>query len=208
MDISNKNIKLATRYFLGDTTLFDGKDADYRNLFMAYASDSNSSTLREAVTLHFLNYERYPAKHGADGFDTKTGRQKEVKPRYFTAGSRAMLGGNFNDMSMELLEKKQDYDIICSTFIGNRLVAVVEFPMRVIYEKLKKPIIDAKPGKRVVCHFSNTAFQDSDQLTIHYYDGPYINRNNCFSKKTAMLLESKYDSQLSKQKKFNKGSTR
>lgn len=203
MELSKSNLNIATQYFIGDTSAFDKKDDDFKNLLLAYASDSNSSSIREAVTLNFLSYEQYSSKHGADGFDPKTGRQKEVKPRYFTSGKKASIGGNFNDLSMELLEKKKDLDIICSVFIENRLVVVVEFPISAIIEKLKAPVINAKIGKRVVCNFSSKSFQDSDEMIIHYYDADYINKNKSLSKKTAALFENKYAQRLSKQKKFN-----
>jgi len=80
MELSKRNLKLATKFFTGDTTDFDQKDDDFKNLFRAYASDSNSSSIREAVTLDFLGYEQYSAKHGADGFDPVNQCQKEVNP--------------------------------------------------------------------------------------------------------------------------------
>lgn len=206
MELSQKNLKIATDYFLGNTTEFDKKDKDYKNLFLSYASDCNSSSVREAVTLNFLGYEQYTSKHGADGFDPKTGRQKEVKPRYFREGQKASIGGNFNDMTLELLEKKQDLDIICSIFVGTRLVLVLEFPIDLINDQMKKTILNAKLGKRVVCKFSNTSFQDSTDMIIHHYDSKFINKNQCFSKKTSELFETKYAQQLSKQKTINKKS--
>lgn len=199
MELSENNLKIATEYYNGNTTNFDKKDDDYKNLFRAYASDKNSSTLREAVTLSTLGYERYKEKHGADGVDKITGRQKEVKPRYFSSsGQKVNIGGNFNDMTMELLNKKKKFDIICSVFVDDRLIIVVEFPISVIFEALKKPIINAKLGKRVVCNFSNTSFQDSSEMVIHRYDADFINKNKSLAGRTALLLENKYAQQLSK----------
>ncbi len=198
MELSTQNLKLATQFFLGNTKEFDKKDDDYKNLFRAYASDSNSSSIREAVTLDFLGYEQYSAKHGADGFDPKTNKQKEVKPRFFPAGKKASIGGNFNDMTPELLHKKNGLDVICSVFVEDRLILVVEFPIRAIHDQLEKTILKAKVGKRVVCGFSNTSFQDHEEMIIHHYDSEYINKNQCLSKKTAKLFESKYANQLSK----------
>jgi hypothetical protein len=203
MELSKRNLKLATKFFTGDTADFDQKDDDFKNLFRAYASDINSSSIREAVTLDFLGYEQYSAKHGADGFDPTNQRQKEVKPRFFNDGIKSSIGGNFNDMTLELLEKKKHLDIICSTFIGDRLIIIVEFPFSVIESKIKQPIIDAKQGKRVVCGFSNTSFQDSPEMIIHYYDKETINKNQCFSPKTRKLFEGKYATQLFEQKELN-----
>lgn len=188
--ISEKNLNIITQYFLGNTELFDRMDDDWKNLMLAYATDNNSSTIREAVTLHFLNYTSYTEKHGADGFDPKTNRQKEVKPKYVEFGKKIGSSGNFNDMTMELLEEKKDYDIICSLFAGDKLAYIVEFPISVIYEHLKQPIIKAKIGKRVVCHFNYLNY-DSAELIVHYLNEHTIYEQNCLSKKHMIMLESR-----------------
>jgi hypothetical protein len=135
-----------------------------------------------------LGYQPYQEKHGADGVDTKTGRQKEVKPKFLHAGK---LGnsGNFNDMTLELLEKKKDYDIVNSLFYQSHLVYIVEFSMSVIIEKLKKPITNAKLGKRVVCHFNYKDY-NSDELRIHYYNKNVAYATNCLSKPHLIMLDS------------------
>ena len=185
MQLNENIINLAVKFFTGDTEEFDKKDEDFRNFFRVCASDSNSSWLRELVTLQVVGYTQYPEKHGPDGYDPKTNRQKEVKPRFINLGSKTRIGGNFNDMTLNLFEKKENLDVICSTFVGDRLVCVVEFPFSVISDKIKQPIINAKLGRRVVCHFSQTSFQHSDQLIIHYYDSETINNTKCYSDRLA-----------------------
>jgi hypothetical protein len=206
MNLNDNVIDMAVEFFTGNTKKFDKKDEDFKNLLRVCASDCNSSWLRELVTLRILGYTQHPTKHGPDGYDPKTNRQKEVKPRYVESGSKTRLGGNFNDMTPELFAKKKNLDIICSTFVGDRLVCVVEFPFSVISDKIKQPIINAKLGKRVVCHFSHTSFQHSDELIIHYYDSETINNTKCYSAKVTKLLKGKYDSQLLEQKKLNQKS--
>jgi hypothetical protein len=195
MNLSNKNLEIATQYFLGNTKALDVKDDDFKNLFLTFATDNNSSTIREQVTLHYLGYQPYQEKHGADGIDTKTGRQKEVKPRFLHAGK---LGnsGNFNDMTLELLEKKKDYDIVNSLFYQSHLVYIVEFPMSVIFEKLKKPITNAKLGKRVVCHFNYLDY-NSDELQIHYYNKKVVDAMKCISNPHKIMLESRLNGKTS-----------
>ena len=144
MNLSENNLKLVTDLFLGKTDSFDDKDEDYKNLLMTYATDTNSSTLRELATMYYLGYDSFADKHGADGIDNKTGRLKEVKPVSMKDGKKRGNSGNFNDMTLELLEKKMNYDVICSLFNESRLVYIVEFPFSVIYEKIKKPIIPSK----------------------------------------------------------------
>lgn len=188
-NLSNNNLEIATQYFLGNTKALDAKDDDYKNLFLTFATDNNSSTVREQVTLHYLGYQPYQEKHGADGIDVKTSRQKEVKPKFLHNGT---LGnsGNFNDLTLELLEKKKDYDMVCSLFYQSHLVYIVEFPIAVIFEKLKKPINKAKLGRRVVCHFNYIDY-NTDELHVHYYNKKVVDEVKCLSKKHKIMLESR-----------------
>lgn len=190
MELSQKNLDIITQYFLGNTTLLDAMDDDYKNLMLSYATDNNSSTIRELTTLNFLGYKPYTQKHGADGYDPVTNKQIEVKPRYLEQG-KISSSGNFNDMTMELLESKKDFNIVCSLFSRNKLIYIVEFPISVIWEQLKKPIVNAKAGKRVVCHFGYNHYSD-DQLIVHYYNPVAVEEQSCLSKDHKKLLESKW----------------
>jgi len=181
MEISINNIELAAELFTGNNTLFLTKDEDYRNLFMAYATDCNSSSLREAVTLHILKYDSNSAKHGNDGTDIKTGKLKEVKPVSIKLGEKLDNSGTFNDMTLTLLDKKTNYDVICSAFSEDRLIYIVEFPFSVIYEKVKKTIDNAKLGKRVSYSFGYKSY-DCDELVVHYFDTKTAMERNCLSK--------------------------
>lgn len=190
MKYSSNNIEIAAQYVLGNTELYDAKDDDYKNLFKVYLCDNNSSSLRESITLHLLGYQQFESKHGADGIDTKTGKLKEVKPRMLSVGQKMSNSGNFNDMTLELLNKKLDYDIVCSLFYADRLVYIVEFPMSSIYEHLKEPILKAKLGKRVVCHFSHTKYDNND-LVVHYFNAELARSTKSLSKTHFAMLESR-----------------
>ena len=189
MNLSKYNLKLATNYFMGDDSLFLEKDDDFKNLFLSYATDNNSSTIRELSTMYYLNYTSFHEKLGADGIDENTKKLKEVKPRA-VSNKRIGSSGNFNDMTSELLEKKKDYDIICSLFQNSRFVYIVEFPMSVIYEKIKLPIVNAKAGKRVVCSFSYKDYDD-DKLIVHYLNKDLL--SSSVPKNHAKMLIEKYD---------------
>lgn len=191
MEISSENIKIASDFFRGNTEAFDKMDSNYRNLFMAYATDNNSSSLRELVTLDILGYKPNYVKHGHDGVNETTGRLIEVKPKYVELGKKVGNSGNFNDMTMELLESKKDFIIVCSLFSGNRIIYIVEFPISVIFESLKKPIIEAKVGKRVVCGFNYKNY-DCDELIIHYFDSQSAMQNRCLSKPHLEMLLKRY----------------
>lgn len=188
MNLSENNIKIAMDYSIRGRVALNDKDEDFINLFLSYFSDKNSSSLREAVTLMYCKYIRNHDKHGADGYDPLTERIKEVKPSYLAEGKKLGSSGNFNDMTMDLLEKKKDYDIIDSVFHCGRLAYIVEFPLIDIYDVLSKPILNAKIGKRVVCHFKYSDYANSN-LKIHYYD-PSITRM-CLQKKHDKFLREK-----------------
>lgn len=189
MDISQENIDIATNFFLGDSSLLSKKDDAYKNLFMSYASDNNASSIRELVTLYYLGYDLYTKKHGADGVDKLTGRLKEVKPRFVKEG-KVSGTGNFNDLTLDLLEKKKDYDIICSLFTPTKVIYIVEFPLELIMEKLRQSVINAKPGQRVQCHWTWSSY-DSDDLIIHYFDRKAAKDSGCLSKPHYLMLESR-----------------
>lgn len=179
------------QYFLGDTTALDTKDDMYRNMFLAYASDNNSSSIREAVTLHYLGYTQNTAKHGADGVNPTNGQEVEVKPKYVAEGKTLSSAvGNFNDMTIELLEKKKEYSVIGSLFSDKRLIYIVEFPISLIYNKMEQHIIkmkNGKAGKRVVCSFNYSNY-DSDLLKVHYFDEKTATETKILSKPHREML--------------------
>ena len=88
MNYTYEDLEFATQYFLGKTKAFDAESNICKSFFLNHASDNNSSTIRELVTLHYLGYQSFTEKHGPDGIDTKTGRLKEVKPRYLKEGQK------------------------------------------------------------------------------------------------------------------------
>lgn len=192
MTFSTKFLDISIEFFLGNPEKFSQESPLFQETFLNYVSDCNSSAVREAVTLHYLKYESYTKKHGADGVDPATGREKEVKPRFFRHDQKEKptFGGNFNDMTLSLLEKKKHMDIVVSTFRGNDLLFIAEFPMSDIYEHLKKPILDARLGKRVVCPFSYTNVEHSLNLKIHFYNTRVINKTKCLSKRLVQFLEN------------------
>jgi len=196
MEISENNLKLATGYALGNDTLFSSKDADFQNLFISYVTDNNSSTIRELVTMYYLKYKSYSNKHGADGIDEARNIEIEVKPKNFNQFDKKGIpakyggGGNFNDMTIDLLASKLNYNIVCSGFRQGRFVYVVEFPMMLIKSQLEKRILTVKLGKRVVCDFNHTHY-NSDLLKVHYLNGDLA--KDCLTKPHLDMLINKYD---------------
>lgn len=188
--LSDKNIDLAIKYSLGDDSAFNNLDPDYRNLFLAILSDSNSSMLREAMILRMLNYISYPEKHGMDGYCPVTGKQKEVKPRFIVEGEKVGRSGNFNDMTPELLDKKDGCDVICAAFHEGKLLYIVEFPYEVIKPRLREKIDNAVVGRRVVCDFGYKHY-DSDELQVKYLNESLIEETNSLSKPHFNMLKKR-----------------
>ena len=185
-----ETLKLITDYYTGNTKSFDGKDETFQNLLLFYVSDNNSSTLRELATLSLVGYESNPSKHGHDGVARTSNRLKEVNPRFIIEGEKAGVSGNFNDMTLLLLNSKRYMDVVCSLFCGNRLIYIVEFPLEIIYEHLKQPIDNAKLGRRVVCSFGWKQY-DHPSLRIHYFDSISAIEKGCLSKPHYNMLMSR-----------------
>ena len=190
--LSEENIDLAIQYALCNDEPFNKLCEGYKNLFLAILGDTNSSMLRESLVLRFLNYISYIEKHGMDGYCPKTGRQKEVKPRYICEGQKVGGSGNFNDMTYELLDKKDGCDVICAALNEGRMLYVVEFPYEVIKPRLKKTIDSAKIGKRVVCHFGWKDY-DHENLRVRYLNEALINSTNSLSKQHLAMLTKRYN---------------
>lgn len=191
--LSDENIDLAIQYALGDDSALDNLDEGYRNLFLTYLSDSNSSTLREAMVLRMLKYISYPEKHGMDGYCPSTGKQKEVKPKFIVEGQKiGATSGNFNDMTNELLDKKDGCDVICAGFHEGRFMYVIEIPYAVIKPKLKTKVDNAKIGKRVVCDFGYKNYDHND-LQVRYLNESLIAKTNGLSKPHFDMLKKRYN---------------
>lgn len=186
--LSEQNLIIATTFFLGQQQLFDKKDEDYQNMFKAYATDNNSSTLRERVILYYLGYESYDNKLGADGLNPVTKREVEVKPKYIAYGKKGNgSAGNFNDLTYDLLDKKKNQDIICGLFQGNVLIFIVEFPMEVIYDYMKNELtrLISKNANRKTVSFSYKEY-DSPKLILHYFNDFYA--KECLNKNHYKML--------------------
>ena len=151
------------------------------DLLTAYINDKNSSSLREFVTVSIAGYQHNPNKLGYNGYkqNSAIGVQSiscEAKPKiiqtegYDQKKSKPKLNGEggFNDYTIERLKKdiKENPNLLSSGFIDGELQYILEFPFKVVYERLKKQL----PKKRVIGTYTRMASFNFS----HYSDYPNI----------------------------------
>ncbi|MEK7171764.1 MAG: hypothetical protein AAB739_02530 [Patescibacteria group bacterium] len=151
------------------------------DLLTAYINDKNSSSLREFVTVSIAGYQHNPNKLGYNGYkqNSAIGGQSiscEAKPKniqtegYDQKKSKPKLNGEggFNDYTIERLKKdiKENPNLLSSGFIDGELQYILEFPFKVVYERLKKQL----PKKRVIGTYTRMASFNFS----HYSDYPNI----------------------------------
>ncbi len=108
------------------------------DLLTIYVNDSNSSTIREFITVALAGYEHSKKKLGYNGYRQIVGAEAkeycEAKPRNLITGQhkRRKLngGGNFTDYTPKRLErdKAKSINILVSGFVDGKLVYILEFP--------------------------------------------------------------------------------
>ena len=167
---STKLLKLAVDRSLGKPT--DDQGELFEELYNAYMSDSNSSSLREQITAAVAGCKSLPGKLGRDAIDIN-GREKEIKPKNFT-GKRTNGGGCFNDYTRKRYESDLNVNlpIIASLFAKGVLIYVVEFPFDAIADRLDEQIIRVceREGNRYVrsCSWTYSNWIDNPDLRVHY----------------------------------------
>jgi desulfoferrodoxin (superoxide reductase-like protein) len=165
---------------LGKPTI--GLDPICEELFQMYMSDSNSSTLRETITVLVAGYDPVAGKHGRDAIDPVTGKAKEVKPKSYT-GTPTNGSGCFNDYTRDRFEKdmKDGLDILHSLFVGDRLAYVVEFSIMAVQEKLDKHIrVNCEEKQQKYVRTAAWGYSDWIQhptTKTHYIDWQLIDSN-------------------------------
>lgn len=157
-------------------------------------NDLNSSTLREIITLHVCGYERIDTKKGYDGFDSKTKKFKECKPKLFTT-NKTDGSGTFTDLNPTRLEKykQEDPDVIVSLFANNRLVFIFEIPFHVIHSKceiaVQRECSERKQKHARSVTFNYNDYIDSKELSIRYLDYAFLCQVDCINKNFKLKLD-------------------
>ena len=167
---STKLHKLAVDRSLGKPTTSQGEL--FEELYNAYMSDSNSSSLREQITAAVAGCKSIPGKLGRDAIDIN-GIEKEIKPKNYT-GKRTNGSGCFNDYTRNRYERDLGVNlpIISSLFARGMLVYVVEFKFESIANRLNDQIIRIceEQGNRYVrsCSWTYANWIDYPMLKVHY----------------------------------------
>ncbi len=185
-DLSQIVVSYATRPHkeLSELLLSKSKDnliSILTDLLTAYINDKNSSSLREFVTVSIAGYKHNPNKLGYNGYkqNTAIGGKPiscEAKPKniqtdgYDQKKNKPKLNGEggFNDYTIERLKKdiKENLNLLSSGFIDGELQYILEFPFKVVYERLKIQL----PEKRIIGTYKRMASFNFS----HYSDYPHI----------------------------------
>jgi hypothetical protein len=183
-DMNQHTIDHITDFVTGKTSVLG--DNNYTDLALAYLSDKNSSTLREAITANICGYEWITTKLGFDAVDTATGEFKEIKPKLWSKG-RADGGGNFSDLTPKRIAafKEQPSGMISSFFVNNKLAYVIEYKLSDIMQRLEeqvhlKCVVQQNQYARS-CTFNFKHYMDSPHLKIHYIDMQLIDETQCLA---------------------------
>ena len=122
-------------------------EAAFVDLLTIYLNDSNSSTLREWLTLRLAGYQPIEGKLGYNGYRlVGPQRQKqicEVKPKNVhrrddgRVARRLDGGGNYSEYTPERWVKdlQNQVQMVLSGFAEGRLVYVIEVPFRCIKDR-------------------------------------------------------------------------
>ncbi len=209
--LSKDIIDCVVNYLIGDRSIYNSQSELFKNLFVAYLSDKNSSTLREAATLEICKCEKLDFKHGADGKDPVTGKLVEVKPTYAhkdKKGKQNLLGGGgtFNDIHFEKVQSCLDWDIVCSGFAEDKLIYIIRFPFSYLAPRLNEFIqnkIESNKKKtegqtqgRFSTVFSFKHYIDCPELQIVYFNEEHA--PHFLHAKIYETLSQKYDRKLFK----------
>jgi hypothetical protein len=196
--LNQSSINLATDFCTGKIKEFS--DPVLANFILSYLDDSNSSTLREAVTANICKYKWLNEKLGYDAVDEVTQEYKEIKPKRYTKG-RFDGSGNFSDLTPERIlkfkETEKETGMISSFFIHGRLGYVIEFGLSDILDHIasqvhKKCIVEKNRYARS-SRYTFKNWINSPKIKIHYIDLPLLKEKNCIHKEFIGLLEKLCD---------------
>ncbi len=174
-------------------------EASFVDLLTIYLNDSNSSTLREWLTLRIAGYQPLEGKLGYNGYRLlgPQGREGklvcEAKPKNVRRRENGEIkrrldgGGNFSDYTPERWHKdsKNQVQMVLSGFAEGRLLYVIEIPFTCIEtrlrETLQRKFPDWNPESEIGTwqRPANTFLRSASFNFKHYKDCPDIKLHYC-----------------------------
>ena len=135
-------------------------ESSFIDLLTIYLNDTNSSTLREWLTLRLAGYQPIEGKLGYNGYrlvGPRNQKQKqvcEVKPKNVRRRGDGKVthrldgGGSYSDYTPERWYKdlKNQVQMVLSGFAEGRLLYVIEVPFVCIRERLRQLLQNKFPG--------------------------------------------------------------
>ena len=91
-----------------------------------------------------------------------SGKNIEVKPKLYT-NKRTNGGGNFTDLTINRLEeiRNDNVNVVTSLFAHDRLVYIMEFPIKTIYTRLYTQVHEkCVVKKQQYCRSANFTYID------------------------------------------------
>lgn len=155
-------------------------------LLDVYATDKNSSTLRELITVTLSGYRPILGKLGYNG--ERGGINCEAKPRNIetTSSRKHNGGGNYSDLTYDRLDKykKENPNTLVSGFVDGRLIFILEFPFAYsgFCARLKEQLDNRFHGHIETglylrsASFSHRNYQDCPQLALNYLSKELLNK--------------------------------
>jgi hypothetical protein len=174
--MNNEQLEFTENYYFGDKSIFNSSSKIAQDWFTLYATDKNSSTVREHAALNYLGYIKNPDKHGHDGWHPIRKKYVEVKPQYAHLDKNDKQvklggGGSFNDITHEKIKSIPKWDIVCSGFAEDKAIFIARFPAKYICEFLTTRLNRiTNPKTRKSVRFGWNQYKDCKNLEILWFD--------------------------------------
>jgi hypothetical protein len=188
-------ISLYSKGELSKETIIENHGEMLMNLLELYINDSNSSTLREAITCQVVGIEYTGKKLGYDSKETN----EEIKPKNVKPGDKKKLdgGGNYSDLTHKRHEKYIEDNVIIhmSGFVNGFLIYVIKINYRdlapYLQIRLNKHLPNGdEPNKYLrTAYFMYSVIKNAPSLEIEFLRNNLNEYKSCFQKDFFIYLQ-------------------
>lgn len=199
--MKNELLNLIVAYSKGDITeeeILQTYGQMMLDLLLLYINDSNSSTLREAITCKVLGLEFTGKKLGYDSKLTN----EEIKPRNVQTGGKKLLDcwGNYSDLTWRRHNKYINDNVVVhvSGFVDGLLMYIIRFNYTDLapyfQEMLERDLPNGDQKNKYVrtAWFTFTNIKDLPSLQIEYLRRNLSNFEQKFQKDFYNYLSLQY----------------